>query len=182
MPGKGRGGGVGFPIETQASSKVMLAVHWAPVSATKRILKNGIVKSNKGLYCFPLTGHKALDRWWLNFFNQCGVRQRKKYNGIVFRVKQQDLPAYFGHWGGATNQDTFKKEILTLKQLGIEFKKTIIWRLGEMLAREANIDTGVYEDDNLTKLYLKLAEEAIKKSPKILTSKLENVALNLHAS
>jgi len=75
----------------------MLAVHWTPVSKTKSILKNGISKSKKGLYCFPLTGLKSLDRWWIHFFNQCGARQRKKYNGVVFRLKQSDMPAYFGH-------------------------------------------------------------------------------------
>jgi hypothetical protein len=95
----------------------MLAVHWTPVNNTKTILKNGITKSKKGLYCFPLTGHKSLDRWWINFFNQCGVRHKKKYNGIVFRLKQQDLPAYFGHWIGATNKDDFKKEITNIKTL-----------------------------------------------------------------
>ena len=93
----------------------MLTVHWTPVSKKKNILKNGITKSKKGLYCSPLTGHKALDKWWVYFFNQCGARQRKKYNGIVFRIRQQDLPAYFGHWIGATNRDNFNKEITRLR-------------------------------------------------------------------
>ena len=109
----------------------MLAVHWTPVSNTKGILKNGITKSKKGLFCFPLTGHKFLDRWWLYFFNQCGVRARKQYNGIVFRLKQQDMPAYFGHWVGAINNSDFKKEITDLKTLGQEFREAITWRLGE---------------------------------------------------
>jgi hypothetical protein len=153
----------------------MLAVHWTPVNKTKHILKNGIAKSKKGLYCFPLTGHKALDRWWLYFFNQCGARQRKKYNGVVFRIKQQDLPAYFGHWIGATNQDTFKKEITTIKQLGAEFKKTIIWRLGAMLAQEANLGNDIYDHDKQTELYLRLAEQEISKSPKAFADKLNDL-------
>jgi hypothetical protein len=153
----------------------MLAVHWTPVSKTKNILKNGITKSKKGLYCFPLTGHKALDRWWIYFFNQCGVRQRKKYNGIVFRIKQQDLPAYFGHWGGATTRDTFEKEIKTLKQLGAAYKEMLIWRLGEMLAHQAKIGNGIYDHDKLDDLYIGLAEQAIAKSPKAFTDKLNDL-------
>ena len=153
----------------------MLAVHWTPVSKTKNILKNGITKSKKGLYCFPLTGHKALDRWWLYFFNQCGVRQRKKYNGIVFRVKQQDLPAYFGHWIGATNRDSFKKEIKTIKQLGAEFKANINWRLGEMLAQQADLGNDIYDYDKRNELYLKLAEQEIAKSPKSIADKLNDL-------
>jgi hypothetical protein len=133
----------------------MLAVHWTPVSNTKNILKNGIRKSKKGLFCFPLTGHKTLDRWWIFFFNQCGIRHRKKYNGIVFRIKQQDLPAYFGHWGGATNSDSFEKEFTTIKQLGIEFKETILWRLGELVAHQDKLDISIYDHEKLTELYIK---------------------------
>ncbi|MDF2188536.1 hypothetical protein [Paraflavitalea sp. CAU 1676] len=153
----------------------MLTVHWTPVSKTKNILKNGITKSKKGLYCFPLTGHKAIDRWWLYFFNHCGVRQRMKYNGIVFRIKQQDLPAYFGHWIGATNRDIFKKEIKTVKQLGVEFKNNITWRLGEMLARQANLGNDIYDFDQRSELHLKLAEQEIAKSPKSLADKLNDL-------
>jgi len=152
----------------------MLAVHWTPVSKTKHVLKNGITKSKKGLYCFPLTGHKALDRWWLYFFNQCGVRQRKRYNGIIFRIKQQDLPAYFGHWIGATNKDGFKKEVLTVKQLGAEFRETIMWRLGELLAYKAyGID--IYKSDKFDELFLKLAEQEINKDPKVLKATLNDL-------
>lgn len=149
----------------------MLAVHWTPVSKTKSILKNGISKSRNGLYCFPLTGLKSLDRWWIHFFNQCGVRQRKKYNGIVFRLKQSDMPAYFGHWIGATNRDNFKKEITDLKTLGTEFRMTILWRLGEELARKQNIDYDHFDREKETELYLKLAELEIQKSPKTLAEK-----------
>lgn len=149
----------------------MLAVHWTPVSKTKSILKNGISKSKKGLYCFPLTGLKSLDRWWIHFFNQYGARQRKKYNGVVFRLKQSDMPAYFGHWVGATNRDNFKKEITNLKTLGTEFRMTILWRLGEELARKENIEYDHFDRKKETELYLKLAELEIQKSPKALTEK-----------
>ncbi len=55
----------------------MVAVHWTPVNNTKDILKKGITKSKNGLYCFPLTGHKFLDRWWIYFFSQCANRQKR---------------------------------------------------------------------------------------------------------
>lgn len=148
----------------------MLAVHWTPVSKTKIILKNGITKSKKGLYCFPLTGLKSLDRWWIYFFNQCGARQRKKYNGIIFKLKQEDMPAYFGHWIGATNRDDFKKEITSLKTLGAEFRQTILWRLGEEFAKKSNLDA-IYDHEKQSELFLKLAELEIQKSPKTLTEK-----------
>ena len=153
----------------------MLAVHWTPVSKTKSILKNGITKSKKGLYCFPLTGLKSLDRWWIYFFNQCGARQRKKYNGIVFRVKQEDLPAYFGHWIGATNRDDFKKEITNLKTLGTEFRQTVLWRLGEEIARKSNLGSDLYDHEKQTELFLRLAELEIQKSPKALTQKTTDI-------
>jgi hypothetical protein len=135
----------------------MLAVHWTPVSNTKSILKNGITKSKKGLFCFPLTGHKFLDRWWLYFFNQCGVRERKQYNGIVFRLKEQDMPAYFGSWIGATSKSDFEKEITDLKTLGHEFKEVITWRLGEEIARNSGLDKGIYDFGKINELYVTLA-------------------------
>ncbi len=159
----------------------MLAVHWTPVNKTKSILKNGITKSKKGLYCFPLTGHKALDQWWIYFFNQCRVRQRKQYNGIVFRVKQTDLPAYFGHWVGATTRDTFEKEITTVKQLGIEYRGVILWRLGELLGYQVDLDKGLSDIKNHTDLYLELAEKEILKSTKALSEKMNDLNFMMYA-
>jgi len=141
----------------------MLAVHWAPVSKTKNILKNGITKSHNGLYCFPLTGHKAVDRWWVTFFNYSTSRERKKYNGIVFRIKKEDLPAYFGYWMGATTRDIYKKKIITLKELEIKFRETLLWRLGEHIAWAEGV--GHCGDVD----YMKLAMERMIKEPKALT-------------
>lgn len=140
----------------------MLAVHWAPVSKTKTILKNGITRSGNGLYCFPLTGHKAIDRWWVTFFNYSTSRERKKYNGIVFRIKKADLPAYFGYWMGATTQDSYEKKITTLKELGAQFRETLLWRLGERIAWAQNLVLRSDID------YMKLAMEKIIKEPKAL--------------
>jgi hypothetical protein len=144
----------------------MLAVHWTPVNNTKTILRNGITQSKRGVYCFPLTGHKSLDRWWIYFFNQCGARARKQYNGIVFRIQQADLPAYFGDWAGATNRDDFESEITDLKQLGQQFRQTILWRLGEDIARKKGLDQGIKDWQETETLYLGLAQLALLQNPK----------------
>jgi hypothetical protein len=153
----------------------MLAVHWTPVNDTKKVLKNGIRKSKKGLFCFPLTGHKHLDKWWVNFFNQCGVRYRKKYNGIVFRIKKEDLPAYFGHWIGATNRHDFKKEITDLKSFGKQYRETLLWRMGEEIARANNLDNGVYNYKIIDKLYSELADKEMIHNASALTERLNSI-------
>lgn len=152
----------------------MLAVHWTPVKNTGRILKNGITKSPNGVYCFPLTGHKSLDRWWLLFFNQRGVRQRQQYNGIVFRLQQQDMPAYFGYWVGASSKCDFDKEITDLKNIGQQFRETILFRLGERLAWASGLDNGIYDPKKLDELYIRLAETEIEKNPKALMEKMNS--------
>ena len=153
----------------------MLAVHWTPVNDTKKVLKNGIRKSKKGLFCFPLTGHKHLDKWWVNFFNQCGARQRKKYNGIVFRIKKEDLPAYFGHWIGATNRHDFKKEILDLKSFGKQYRETLLWRMGEEIARANNLDYGINDYKIVDKLYSELADKEMMNNTSTLNERLNSI-------
>lgn len=74
----------------------MLAVHWSPVANTKQILKKGIRKSKAGLFCFPLTGHPTVDRWWLRVVR--AERRPKHYNGFIFRITQEDLPATMAGW------------------------------------------------------------------------------------
>lgn len=146
----------------------MIAVHWSPVKNTKKILKNGISKSKNGLYCFPITGDKILDKWWVKFFNQCGLRERKQYNGFLFRISESDMPAYFGHWIGATTKIKFDKEIKSTKQLGKEFRQTILRRLGEEIAQKNQLDKDIFDWEEREKLYLKLATENIEREPKNL--------------
>lgn len=129
----------------------MLAVHWTPVNNTKSILKNGIRKSKRGLFCFPLTGNKMLDKWWVNFFNQCHVRARKKYNGIVFRIMQEDLPAHYGHWIGDP-----VKDITDLKAFEERYRETILWRMGERVAWQKS-PNGWMDSDK----YAELGEAAV---------------------
>lgn len=140
----------------------MLAVHWTPVANTKRILRNGIAKSKTGLYCFPLTGKPLVDRWWVRFFNH--VRQRKKYNGIVFRIRQEDLPAYFGHWIGTTSKDKFDKPILSLKHLKTEFRENLLFRAGAAYMEEKGSLTSV---DDFEKDFIKIAKTEIKDRKKL---------------
>lgn len=136
----------------------MLAVHWTPVNNTKSILKNGIRKSKTGLYCFPLTGIQQLDKWWVNFFNQGRVRARKKYNGIVFRITQDDLPASFGHWVGDLDLN-----ITDLKTLESEYRETVLWRIGEQIAADRSL-----EDWKDSDKFMPFAEAAIKNNPGLL--------------
>ena len=72
----------------------MLAIHWSPVKNTGKILKNGIRKSKNGLYCFPLTGHREIDKHWIKGFG-LKYRQRVEYNGFIFRIEQQDFACVF---------------------------------------------------------------------------------------
>lgn len=111
----------------------MLVVHWTPVKNTKHILKNGLGKSQKGVFCFPLTGNKIIDKFWVNLFNNSSNKNRQRYNGIVCRLTQNDLPAYFGHWIGATNRDEFNKPITDIKTLEKQIRQMIYWRIGNYI-------------------------------------------------
>jgi len=48
---------------------------------------------------------------------------------------------------------------------------SILWRLGEELARKENIEYDHFDREKETELYLKLPELEIQKSPKVLTEK-----------
>ena len=97
----------------------MLVVHWSPVKNTKNILRNGIRKTKRGLFCFPLTGHVHVDRWWAQAFRSW--EPRTQYNGFVFRITQGDLPATFDHWGLA------EKSIFTVDELSMDLRERIAW-------------------------------------------------------
>lgn len=125
----------------------MLAIHWSPVNNTKRILKDGITKSKNGVYCFPLTGQRAVDTWWVKAFNQFNFRRnRKKYNGFVFKIEEDYLPAYYGHWIGATTKDVFDKPIKELGELEKEFRQSVLFRIGEKIIGYPNAINYDYEE------------------------------------
>lgn len=103
----------------------MLAVHWSPVKNTKHILRNGIRKSKNGTFCFPLTGQPNVDKWWANAFRQW--RPRTAYNGFVFRVTADDLPAAFSHWLHGAEE----KPLTSIAQIQAEFEGAILFRIGQ---------------------------------------------------
>jgi hypothetical protein len=147
----------------------MLAIHWSPVSNTKKILKNGITKSKNGVYCFPLTGHREIDAWWVKAFNQYKFRRhRKTYNGFIFRISQEYLPAYFGHWIGATSKDVFDKKIVELSDLELAFRNTLVWRIGERLS---NYPMPSLDHD----VVIKLSEEELKRNPRMYSDTLNDL-------
>ncbi|MEQ4482339.1 hypothetical protein [Cohnella silvisoli] len=147
----------------------MLVVHWSPVNNSKSILKNGIRKNQNGLYCYPVTGHLSLDRWWMKALKRFR-RDGKRYNGFIFKVEEQDLPAYYGHFMGATTKDKFEKPIKSLLELGQELQNTIIWRIGE------RISGGTSERITNETDYLKLGRDEIIKRPDIYKETLNDTA------
>ncbi|GIP18163.1 hypothetical protein J40TS1_38050 [Paenibacillus montaniterrae] len=148
----------------------MLVVHWSPVNNSKNILKNGINKNQNGVYCFPITGHFSIDKWWMKALKRYR-KDGKKYNGFVFRLKEQDLPAYFGHFIGTTTKDKFEKPIKTLYDLGKEIQNTIIWRIGESTLQS----TSERLRNDLD--YIQLGREELQKRPKLYTETLNDAAI-----
>ena len=103
----------------------MLAIHWSPIESTRRILRHGIRRSKQGVFCFPLTGQPAMDSWWYRALAQW--REPSAYNGFIFRVTRQDLPASFGHWGHGAEE----KPLTSLAQIAAAFDSAIFFRIGE---------------------------------------------------
>lgn len=139
----------------------MLAIHWSPVKNSKTILRNGITKSPNGLYCFPMTGHYMLDKWWATFFNRACAMARMHYNGFIFRLIEDDMPAYYGHWIGATNRDAFEKEIMSLDELKKSYRETILWRMGAQVATSRQYDEPALIWQERDELYFSFADELL---------------------
>lgn len=130
----------------------MLAVHWSPVKNTKRILRNGIRKGKQGLFCFPLTGHDMVDRWWAQAFRSWDPRTQ--YNGFIFRITRDDLPAKFSSW--VADAMGFAQTIDSLDELDAEFRKTIIWGIGQ------SYSTNLGYDD-----FAEIGEKMIRQDPRL---------------
>lgn len=145
----------------------MLVVHWSPVNNTKRILKDGITKNKNGLYCFPLTGNRYVDKFWVDLLNS---KNKKKYNGFLFRLIDSDMPAYFGDWIGATNKDIFDKKIKTLKSMKLEYKNNFLSKLGQRLS---------HSQDDFHKLtiedFIVIAEKEIQEESNNLSEILKDI-------
>ncbi len=150
----------------------MLAIHWSPVSNTKNILRNGIRKARNGVYCFPLTGIHTVDAWWVKAFNQfCFRRNRKQYNGFIFRVTEEDMPCYFGHFIGHTSRDKFEMPINTVTQLENEIKESVLWRIGERINGYEDILQHHLASDK----FIDMAKQELQKDPKIYSSVTKDV-------
>jgi len=71
------------------------------VANTTKILRNGIHISKKyrGVFCFPLIGHPSTIRFWPQFLRRTQYKNANgRYNGFVFRLVEEDMPAGFGNW------------------------------------------------------------------------------------
>jgi len=121
----------------------MLVIHWSPVKNTRSILKHGIRKSPRGLFCFPLTGHPVVDRCWVRLFRW--ERPRTQFNGFIFRVEPDDLPASFGSWveeyvGGAPRYSS-------LPSLEREYRRTVLAKISDDI--EYGRDNRLRTDEHL---------------------------------
>lgn len=142
----------------------MLAVHWTPVSNTADILKNGIRKGKRGVFCFPVTGFRSLDAWWVRFFNHGARTNRKKYNGIVFRLTEDDFPAQFGHWAICNDSSAAETTVNDLKSLGEKYRHTVLWRMGEAIAARQ----GFVNKENRMQNCIDIAVAALAENPQAL--------------
>jgi hypothetical protein len=110
-----------------------------------------------------------------SFFQPVQSEAAEKLQRHRVSHRAEDLPAYFGHWFGATIRDVFTKKILDLKQLGHQFRETILWRLGEEIARKDNLDAGIHDGAKWQALYMSLAERALRDDPKAFTRKYNDL-------
>ncbi len=118
----------------------MLVVHWSPVKNTKVIRRNGITAGkHSASHFFPLTGHRSVDRWWAQAFRSW--RPRTQYNEFVVRLTDEDMPATFCHWIQWAI-DTGKEPPMhdTIDELTEEYRNTILWRIGEAVAKGGSKD------------------------------------------
>jgi hypothetical protein len=121
----------------------MLAVHWSPVKNTKNILRNGIRPSKDGVFCFPLTGHPHVDKWWVNAFRRWGWRHRTAYNGFVFRIVEGDLPAAFSDWRHGPED----KPLNSIAQVKAEFESAIMFRFGAWYFDHSRLEASLKPHD-----------------------------------
>lgn len=149
----------------------MLVVHWSPVKNTKSILKDGITKNSNGLYCFPITGIRYVDKFWVDIFNS---KDRKKYNGFIFRLIEKDMPAYFGDWLGATNNDKFEKNIKSLKSLKLQYRANFLSKLGQSLLYYDKEYFKLTDEDFIAKAEIELKKESQKLSEILMDTEFLN--------
>lgn len=140
----------------------MKVIHWTPKENKSSILEKGIILSDTWISCSILTPFKNLNRWWLDF-----LLNDQEYIGIIFELTSEDFPLVHDHWVvdgySETNDDlevTSKKrnnlnEILSgnpksvfsnINALKKDYKKTIVWRIGNTIDESNYLDKdGIYQ-------------------------------------
>ncbi|ARN71142.1 hypothetical protein BST91_05500 [Nonlabens tegetincola] len=159
----------------------MKVIHWTPKENKSQILENGILISDTWVSCSILTPFKNLNRWWLDF-----LLNDKEYIGIVFELNESDFPLVHSHWCIDTYQkhddelNTIEKRRYSLSEIlrdnphsvfnnlsGLieDYRKTIIWRIGNTVDNSNYLDKdGIYKSDD--KKILASGLKLIKSNPK----------------
>lgn len=161
----------------------MKVIHWTPKENKSSILENGIRLTNTWISCSILSPFKNLNRWWLDF-----LLNDREYIGFIFELDNSDFPLVHSHWvidSHTEHDDDFEvvskrrlnlNEILesnphsvfsNLKGLKNDYKKTIIWRIGNTVDDSNYLDKdGIYKLDNkkIINSGLKLIKNNLKKA------------------
>lgn len=158
----------------KGKTKLMQAIHWAPVNRAKNILRNGIRKSRNGfLYCFPYTGIRELDKWWPNLFNRDeDGRQKMQYHGFVFRLQPEDLPAYIEDsiiWNIYDHFDPYEYSLNTLEDVKKNYQ--------DLLANRFNLRRQVYKDEETRRRQI----QELKKNPAAMNEYMKDIELMKYA-
>jgi hypothetical protein len=147
----------------------MLAIHWSPVSNTRSILRNGITKSKRGLFCFPVTGIIHVDRFWMSFFRII-PRRCMRYNGFIFRISNEDMPAIFCHWAQDRDGTTPGFPIKTIDELKADIRKYFLWFVGFYWYKAKD---NVYVEPTYEEI-MERAYSVMKEDNKLFRSKLKS--------
>ncbi|WP_299190453.1 hypothetical protein [uncultured Aquimarina sp.] len=161
----------------------MKVIHWTPKENKSGILENGIKLNDTWISCSILSPFKNLNRWWLDF-----LLNDKEYIGFIFELNESDFPLVHSHLviDSHTEYDE-NHEVVSKKRLGLneilnsnpnsvfanidglknDYKKTIIWRIGNTVDNSDYLDKdGIYKSDDkkIMNSGLKLIKQSLKKA------------------
>jgi hypothetical protein len=160
----------------------MKLIHWSSKENKESILENGIKISDTWTSCSILTPFHNLNRWWIDF-----LLNEKEQIGFIFELTEFDFPLVHSHWC----IDTYKKQdddfnvieerrynlseifrdnphsvFKNLSELKEDYKKTIIWRIGESIS-----ELGLGSD---SKEFYKKGIDLLNSDPKKINDFLDN--------
>ena len=152
----------------------MKLIHWSSIENKESILENGIKISDTWTSCSILTSFHNLNRWWVDF-----LLNKKEQIGFIFEISELDFPIVHSHWC----IDTYQKQdddlnvieerrfnlseisrdnphcvFKNLSELKEDYKRTIIWRIGETIS-----ELGKDSDELIYQNGLNLLESDSKK-------------------